>query len=68
MKIDRVKIPKSSFLSISKDLNIIADKIFQSKRLQRLLYYTSKDCLDQPNLTEEQTIKFLSLDLTLTML
>lgn len=57
MRIDRVKIPKSSFLSISKDLNIIANKIFQSKRLQRLLYYTSKDCLDQPNLTEEQTIK-----------
>lgn len=56
MKIDGVKIPKSSFLSMEKDTKIIVDKIFKNERLKRLLYYTTKDALDRPNLTEDQTI------------
>jgi hypothetical protein len=38
--------PKSSFLSIEKDLGIMVNMILKNDRLKKLLYYTSKDCLD----------------------
>lgn len=57
MKIEKYKYPKSSFLSVDKDLSLITDKIMENERLQRLLYYTSKDALQQPKLTEDQKIE-----------
>lgn len=50
-------MPKSSFLSIDKDLSLIIDKIMENERLQKLLYYTSKDALQQPSLTEDQKVE-----------
>lgn len=47
--------PKSSFLSTDKDLDLIVDKIIKNDRMKKMLYYTSSDCLDQPNLTQAQT-------------
>ena len=55
MRIDTYKIPESSFLSIEKDLSIIMDLIFKNNNLKKLLYYTTPDCLNKPNLTEENT-------------
>lgn len=46
--------PQSSFMSVEKDLTIITGKIMENKRLQKLLYYTSKDALKKPALSEEQ--------------
>ena len=57
MKIERFFPPKSSFLSIEKDLSIIIDQIMQNDRLKRLLYYTSKDALTRPNLTTDQSLE-----------
>ena len=54
MKIENYQIPKSSFLSIEKDLEIITNKIFKNTRLQRLLYYTTPDALDRNNLNDDQ--------------
>ena len=54
MKIDGVKLPKSSFLSMEKDMGIIVNKICENERLKRLLYYTSPDAIDRPNLTDDQ--------------
>ena len=54
MKIEGYQQPKSSFLSVEKDLEIIIDKISKNKRIQRLLYYTTPDALNRPPLTEEQ--------------
>lgn len=54
MHIDNFTPPKSSFLSIDKDMNILVDKIMKNKRLQRLLYYTTRDALDRPNLTDDE--------------
>ena len=54
MKIDGVKIPKSSFLSIEKDMGIIVDRICDNERLKRLLYYTTPDAMEKPNLTDYQ--------------
>lgn len=57
MKIDGYKPPKSAFLSVEKDLEIIIDKISKNKRIQRLLYYTTPDALDKPSITEEQAME-----------
>lgn len=59
MKIDGVKIPKSSFLSMEKDTNLIINKMFKNERLKRLLYYTSKDALNRPNLNEDQSLELI---------
>lgn len=57
MLIDRVNKPHSSFLSVEKDMGIIANKLLQSDRLKRLLYYDTPDALTKPNLTSEQARK-----------
>lgn len=57
MKIDRYKEPKSSFLSAEKDMNILAEKICQNKRLQRLIYYTTPDALSRRNLNEDELLQ-----------
>ena len=49
--------PKSSFLSIEKDMSIIVDTILKNSRLKKMLYYTTRDCLSQPELTEEQSLE-----------
>lgn len=54
MKIDGVKLPKSSFLSMEKDMGIIVNKICENERLKRLLYYTTPDAIERPNLTDDQ--------------
>lgn len=59
MKIDGVKIPQSSFLSAEKDFQIITNKMLKNERLKRLLFYTTKDALSRPNLTEEQSIELV---------
>lgn len=55
MKVERFSLPKSSFLSIEKDMGIITDKVLSCDRLKKLLYYTTEDALDKPNLTIEQS-------------
>lgn len=55
MKIQNYNYPKSSFLSTEKDMNIIVDRMMKNERLKKLLYYTSRDCLDKPMLNDEQT-------------
>lgn len=48
--------PKSSFLSAEKDMSIIVNMIMKNDRLKKLLYYTTKDCLERPSLTEDETL------------
>lgn len=54
MKLPGYELPKSSFLSVQKDLNLIIDKILQSKRLQNLLFYNVPEALDKPDLTSKE--------------
>lgn len=51
--------PKSSFLSVDKDMNLIISRLFSNDRLKKLLYYTQKDALSQPNITDEQMISMM---------
>ena len=60
MKVQNYQIPKSSFLSVDKDMSIIADWMLKNNRLKKLLYYTTKDALKRPNLTEKETIDLIN--------
>lgn len=60
MKIDGLKLPKSSFLSMEKDMNLIVNKMFKNERLKRLLYYTDRNALNKPNLTEDQALELIN--------
>ena len=57
MRIVNYQFPKSSFLSLEKDLNIIINEMSKNKRFQRLLFYNTKDALDRPDITENQMIE-----------
>ena len=59
MKIDGFKQYKSSFLSMEKDMAILMNAMLNNERLKRLLYYTTNDALDKPNLTDEQSISLI---------
>lgn len=59
MKIDGFKLPKSSFLSMEKDMSIIIDKMMKNERLKRLLHYTSRDALRRANLTEDESLDLI---------
>lgn len=60
MKIENYQFPKSSFLSINKDLDIIINRILKNERLQKLLYYTNATPLDQDNLNEDERLSLLT--------
>lgn len=49
--------PTSSFLSIEKDMNLIVNKMLKNERLKRLLYYTTPDALDRPNIGDDASIE-----------
>ena len=57
MKIESYKYPKSSFLSIEKDLDIIVSTILKNENLKKMLYYTTNDCIDRPRLTTDQSLQ-----------
>ncbi len=59
MRVDNYKRPQASFLSIEKDMSIIVDKVLKNPRIQRLLYYTTSDALDRPNLNNDQRLELL---------
>ena len=49
--------PKSSFLSTEKDMSIIVNTMLKNNRLKKMLHYTSRDCLERNNLTEDETLE-----------
>ncbi len=48
--------PKSSFLALEKDMEILVKMMLGNERLKKLLYYSTPDCLTKPNLTMDETI------------
>ena len=57
MKINSYHPPRSSFLSINKDIKLLVDKILSNNRLCNLLYYTSRDALEKPKISDEQKLE-----------
>ncbi len=48
--------PKSSFLSMEKDMGLIVDMILKNNDLKKLLHYTTRDCLQKAPLTEDESL------------
>lgn len=63
MRIDGYHIPKSSFLSMEKDTGIIINEMLKNNRLKKLLYYTTNDAMEKPNLTEDQSLSLLGTNI-----
>lgn len=59
MKIEKYSVPQSSFLAMEKDTALIVDMMLKNERLKKLLYYPTRDCLEKPNLTEDQTLSLI---------
>lgn len=59
MKVGQDYFPKSSFLSTDKDLSLIIKKIISNQRLLKMLYYTQKDCLNAPDLSQQQIFSMI---------
>ena len=59
MKIETYQYPKSSFLSVEKDMSLITSYLLKNERLKRLLFYTTSDCLDKPNLSDKESIELI---------
>lgn len=59
MKREVYQYPKSSFLNIDKDMNIILNLLFQNERLKKLLYYTTQDALDKPKVPMEEAVNMI---------
>jgi hypothetical protein len=57
MKREVYTYPKSAFLSTEKDMNIIVSMIMKNDRLKKMLYYTTRDCMSKPNLTEDESLE-----------
>lgn len=65
MRVGKNFFAKSSFLSTDKDLSIIIKKIMENQKLLKMLYYTQKDCLKAPDLTQEQILGMLDKQIKL---
>ena len=63
MRIDGYHIRKSSFLSMEKDTGIIINEILKNNRLKKLLYYTTSDAMEKPNLTEDESLSLLGTNI-----
>ena len=66
MRVDSYKEPKSSFLSVDKDLAIVTNQIAANKRLQKLLYYTTPNCLIQPDLNDDQMLELFEKNIKIS--
>lgn len=65
MKVEGYKYPESSFLSMDKDLSILMDLCLKNNNLKKLLYYTSKDCLNKKKLTEDESLSLINKNIKL---
>ena len=63
MRIDGYCIPKSSCLSMEKDTGIIINEMLKNNRLKKLLYYTTSDAMEKPNLTEDESLSLLGTNI-----
>ncbi len=59
MRVVNYREPKSSFLSMDKDLGIIIDSFLKNKNLKKLLHYTTPKALEMPNLTEQESVELI---------
>ena len=57
MKVINYTFPKSSFLAVEKDMEILVNLFLKNDRLKKLLYYDTPNALQQLNISEEKAIE-----------
>lgn len=65
MIINKDPMPKSSFLSMEKDMHLISNMLLRNNRLKKMLYYTTPDCLNKPDLSEDATFEMFGKNIKL---
>ena len=59
MKVVNYKLPRSSFLSVEKDLGVITEAMLKNKNLKKLLYYTTKNAMQRAPLSELESVELI---------
>ena len=57
MIVKNFKLPQSSFMSVDKDLRLITEWMIKNNNLCKILYYTDREALSKPALTEDQKLE-----------
>lgn len=56
MKIESYSFPKSSFLAIDKDMELLVNHFLKNDRLLKLLYYDTPNALSQPQVPQDKAL------------
>lgn len=56
MRIETYSFPKSSFLAIDKDMEILVNHFLKNDRLLKLLYYDTQDALARPAVPQDKVL------------
>jgi len=65
MKIENYHPPKSSFLSINKDMKLLVDKFLSNDRLCKLLVHTTKNALELSKIPDKRKIEMFGKEIRL---
>lgn len=57
MKIETYSFPKSSFLAIDKDMEILVNHFIKNDRLLKLMYYDTQDALTRPQVPQDKALE-----------
>ena len=57
MKIETYSFPKSSFLAIDKDMELLVNHFLKNDRLLKLLYYDTPNALQQPAVPQDKALE-----------
>lgn len=60
MRVQNYQIPKSSFLSVEKDMSIITDWMLKNKRLKKLLHYTVPNAMELEPLSQKDSVALIN--------
>lgn len=63
MKLGTNHFPKSSFLSVEKDMALIVQKLLEDQTLLKYLYYSNRDAAKGEDLTDEQKMSLIGKQL-----
>ena len=57
MKIETYSFPKSSFLAMDKDMELLVNHFLKNDRLKKLLYYDVPNALKQPDVPQDKALE-----------
>ena len=56
MKIESYVLPRSSFLAVDKDMELLVSHFFKNERLLKLLYYDTPNALEQVAVPQDKVL------------